>query len=234
MIRPRRIVIPGWLHHVTQRGNHRQTVFFSPQDRFVYLGLMARYFPIYEVTLIGYCLMGNHVHLALIPEKETSLANGVGHLHNDFARWQNIQCNRSGHLWQNRFYSCPVEEERVKEVLSYVELNPVRAGLVENAWDWEWSSARAHVTGMDESGLLDMNYWRRRFNEEEWKLYLGQVAQQKSIFSRIRRATATGRFLGDEATARRLEVELGRPLLPQKRGRKRKSGPTPAMKLCKE
>ncbi len=224
MARFLRIVLPGWVHHVTQRGNHRQVVFFSPMDRHVYLRLLARYFSRYEISLIGHCLLANHVHLALIPARKDSLGNGVGQLHHDFARWQNIQRERNGHLWQSRFFSCPVEDERVWEVLSYVELNPVRAGLVQKAWEWEWSSARAHASGTDESGLLNMDYWRKVFNEEEWKRYLEEAAALKSAHDLVRRMTATGRLLGSEATARHLEGELGISLLAHRRGRKSKSG----------
>ena len=130
MTRRPRVVIPGWVHHITQRGNHRHSVFFSPHDRNIYLSLLADYFPLYEIHLIGHNLMDNHVHLVVIPEKENSLADGIGQLHHDFALWQNIQHRTSGHLWQNRFFSCPVEEDRVWEVLAYVELNPVRANMV--------------------------------------------------------------------------------------------------------
>jgi len=176
--------------------------------------------------------MDNHVHHVVIPAREHSLAEGIGQLHHDFARWQNIQRNTSGHLWQNRFYSCPVEEDRVWGVLSYVELNPVRARMVENAWDWEWSSARAHVSGSDPSDLLDMNYWRRTFDEVTWKIYLEEMAAEKSIPAGIRRATSMGRFLGSDETAKRLEGELGKRLLPRRRGRKRNPTPEP-VKLVK-
>ena len=115
-----------------------------------------------------------------------------------------------------------MEEERVWQVLGYVELNPVRAGMVENAWDWEWSSARAHVTGSDSSGLLDMSYWRRTFNEVEWRKFLEQLLANEAINKKIRRATAGGYFGGNDATARRLEQELGKQLLPGRRGRKPK------------
>lgn len=225
MTRFSRIVLPGWAHHVTQRGNHRQAVFFSDHDRLVYLRLLSKYLRLHDIALIGFSLMDNHIHLVAIPEKEHSLANGIGRAHHDFARWQNVQCNTTGHLWQNRFFSCPVEEDRVWEVLSYIELNPVRARLVENAWDWEWSSARAHVTGSDPSGLLDMNFWRKKFNEVGWRKYLEQMAGEKSLQTCIRRATATGRLLGSVATAQQLERELGRSLLPKRRGRKPSQAP---------
>jgi len=222
MTRRPRIVIPGWIHHVTQRGNHRQKVFYSDHDRVVYLQLLEEYCSKWGMQLIGHNLMDNHIHLAVIPEREDSLSNGIGQLHHDYALWQNIQCHRNGHLWQNRFFSTPVEEERVWEVLAYIELNPVRAGMVEFAWEWEWSSAQAHITGYDPTGLLNMSYWQKQFNAMEWKDYLERINGEESIWKNIRNATMRGLFLGKEETALQLEHELGKQLLLRKRGRKLK------------
>jgi len=162
MARRARIVIPGWPHHVTRRGNHRQAVFFSDQDRIVYLDLMSHHFTIYELSLIGNSLMTNHVHFVIIPSTAEALSLGVGRLNQDYARLQNMRHGQTGHLWQNRFYSCPVEPGRIWEVLAYVELNPVRARLVDKAHEWKWSSAQAHVSGIDGSGLLDMTLWQQK------------------------------------------------------------------------
>ncbi|HYK88399.1 MAG TPA: hypothetical protein VE398_06495, partial [Acidobacteriota bacterium] len=120
-------------------------------------------------------------------------------------------------------FSCPVEEDRVWSVLGYIELNPIRAQMVENAWDWEWSSARAHITGEDPTGLLDMDFWREHFDGAAWREYLEKMAKEKSLADRIRKATARGRFFGSDETARQLEVQLGREILPKKRGRKSNS-----------
>ncbi len=220
MTRRPRIVLPGWMHHITQRGNHQQQVFYSNHDRNVYLRLVAEYFPKYGLRLIGYCLMDNHVHLAVVPETESSLADGLGILHHDFARWQHIRCGKNGHLWQNRFFSCPVEDELVWDVLSYVELNPVRAQMVKHAWNFEWSSARAHIDGDDTVGLLDMDFWRETACQMEWKEYLIKRLAADSLRDRIRRSTAKGLFLGEDSTARKLEEELGKQLILRKRGRK--------------
>lgn len=222
MTRLARIVLPGWVHHVTQRGNHRQNIFFAQTDRLVYMRLLEKYFPLHGVVLIGYCLMTNHVHLSVIPRAACSLGNAIRRLHHGFARFQNLLRDRTGHLWQERFFSCPVEDERIWQVLGYIELNPVRVRLVANAWDWEWSSARAHVTGVDSSGLLEMGLWRKNFDGAGWKNYLEQMARDQSLSDRIRKATATGRLLGNDATAVLLEKELGRPILPMSRGRKPK------------
>jgi putative transposase len=220
MTRLARIVIPGWVHHVTQRGNHRQTVFFGDNDRLVYIALLAKCLSLHDILLVGYCFMGNHVHLAMIPKSESTFGKGIGQMHHDYALWQNVQRNQNGHLWQNRFFSCPVEEDRVWDMLAYIELNPVRAGLVANAWDWKWSSAQAHIGDNDPSNLLDMNYLRKTFTAEEWKQYLMKVAAEREMATQVRTATATGCILASEETVRRLEQKMGRALLPQKRGRK--------------
>jgi len=221
-VRGRPALGSGWVHHVTQRGNNRQAVFYSDNERLVYLRLVGEYFPLHGLTLVGYNLMTNHSHLAVIPDLEDSLALGVGRMHNDYSRWHNVQHGRHGHLWQSRFFSCPVEEDRVWGVLGYIELNPVRAHMVEHAWDWEWSSARAHVTGVDPSGLLEMDFWRKHFDGAAWRDYLEKMAADRSLTERIRKATARGRFFGSEVTARLLEVQLGREILPKKPGRKPK------------
>src|SRR5262245_66682086 len=110
MPRRPRIVIPGVAHHVTQRGNNRQQVFFSDADFRLYLDLITEYAPRFGVAVLGYCLMPNHVHLIVVPEAETSLARTLGAAHSEFALAVNASAGRSGHLWQNRFFSCPMDE----------------------------------------------------------------------------------------------------------------------------
>jgi len=214
-----RVVIAGCPHHVTQRGNRRQNVFFSDSDRTVYISLMRKYFCLSHLQLAGYTLMTNHVHHIPIPEFANSLAKGLRLLHQDFSRWQNIQQNVTGHLWQNRFFSCPLDEDHFWKALRYVELNPVRAGLVRDAWEWPWSSARAHITGVDDSGLLNMEMWGSRFDGNSWKEFLkeGLTASDRD---HIRMATRTGRPLGTDDFVRQLEKLTGRSLRPRKPGPK--------------
>lgn len=222
MARTARIVIPGYPHHVTQRGNHRQAVFFDDAERDFYLVLMRKYFALFQVQAAGYSLMTNHVHHIVSPAMPTSLAKGIGRLHNDFARWQHIQRDLTGHLWQNRFFSCPLDEDHFWKALRYAELNPVRAGLVQYAWEWPWSSARAHVSGVDETGLLNMDLWKSRFDGSRWKEFLEEGLRASDEQDRIRMATRTGRPLGGEAFVRHLEALTGRSLRLQKPGPKKK------------
>jgi putative transposase len=215
-----RIVIPGCPHHVTQRGNHRRIIFFSDSEREFYLKLLRQHFSIRAIRMEGYSLMPNHVHQALIPPTLDSLARAIGRLHNDFARWQHMRQNLTGHFWQNRFFSCPMDEDHFWEALRYIELNPVRAGLVKHAWDWPWSSARAHVNGADDTGLLSMNLWSKRFNGVQWKEFLEEGLAAGDTIRQLRMSTQTGRPLGDREFIRRLEKLTGRKLLRQKPGRK--------------
>ncbi len=123
-----------------------------------------------------------------------------------YCRYQNLRCHRTEHLWQARFFSCPVYDNW--EVLAYVELNPVRAGMVRDPRDWEWSSARAHLNGEDHSGLLDMEIWRQHFDPVSWREYLRQAAMRADVIDRIRKATSAGRLCAPDAIAKRLMQEL--------------------------
>jgi putative transposase len=206
MSRLPRLIIPGYPHHVTQRGNHRQRVFFSDEDYRFYIELLHRQIETREVSLLGYALMTNHVHDALIPRTIDSLSRCMRILSRDYSRFQNLLHNRTGHLWQGRFYSCPVYDPW--EMLAYIELNPVRALMVADSSDWKWSSARAHLTGEDPSGLLDMDLWRKHFDRYSWREYLMLAGCRSEIRDRIRKATTAGRFCGPEEIAKELEKKF--------------------------
>ena len=149
MPRTARIVIPGLPHHVTQRGNNRQDVFFSDADRKVYLELLGQQCETFGLAIDGYCLMTNHIHLIATPRDEGSLAKAVGRTNLYYTRYINRLHGRSGHLWQDRFFSCPLDDQYFWTAMIYVERNPVRANLVRKPWRCPWSSATAHVTGID-------------------------------------------------------------------------------------
>jgi REP element-mobilizing transposase RayT len=108
-----RVIIPGVAHHITQRGNNRQPVFLSNESRQFYLDLLVRNAARHGARILGYCLMDNHVHLAAIPDREDSLARTLGPTHSEYALFLNRAGDRSGHLWQNRFFSCPMDESHL-------------------------------------------------------------------------------------------------------------------------
>jgi putative transposase len=122
MPRTKRVVAVGYPHHITQRGNYRQDVFYSEQDRAVYLSLVAAYAADFDLRLLGFTLMTNHVHWVAVPGRPDSLARAFGRAHNDYSRWFNIKNHRAGHLWQNRFFSCPLDPAHLAQAMRYVEL----------------------------------------------------------------------------------------------------------------
>ena len=131
MARIGRVVIPGIPHHITQRGNGRQVVFDADTDRLVYLDLLRKYSEEYRLTLWAWCLMSNHIHLLAVPERPNSLDRALARTHSDYARYLNIKRRSCGHVWQARFYSCPVGADHIWTTMAYIEQNPARAGLVK-------------------------------------------------------------------------------------------------------
>jgi len=202
-----------------QRGNNRQDVFFVDADRKAYLSLLGEQAARFGLSVIGYCLMTNHVHLIVAPRTADALAKAVGRTDFKYAQLVNRRHNRSGRLWQSRFYSCPLDDRGLLAALVYIEQNPVRAGLVRRAWDYRWSSARAHCGGRDETGLLDMARWARlRPRAGEWRETLRRrQADDEAAMIRVR--TSTGRPLGGDSFMSKLEKLLGRRLRPMPPGR---------------
>jgi putative transposase len=217
------VVAVGAPHHVTQRGNNRQKTFLYDSDCRFYLALLADQSRRHDLGMLGYCLMPNHVHLIVVPQRPDSLARALGRAHNLYSRWFNRLRRRSGHLWQNRFYSAPLGRDHLLTALRYVDLNPVRAGLIERAVDYRWSSAGAHVSGRDSSGLLDLAAWAEICPRNDWAPYLEAATQQEALLARIREATRSGKPLGDKLFVDELrqkagfELELRPPGRPPKR-----------------
>lgn len=140
--------------------------------------------------------MPNHVHLVVVPASEESLGHAVGKVHGHFTQYANRTRGTSGHLWENRFYSCPMDERHVICALRYVDRNPVRAGLVEHPRDYEWSSAMAHAGESDRWGLIRMARWEELLGlfGIDWSQYVEEVDQEREI-EELREHTARGVFL---------------------------------------
>ncbi len=220
MPRRPRVVFPDVAHHVTQRGNDRQAVFHSPDDRRLYLDLLRRQTVRSGVRVLGYCLMTNHIHLVAVPERENSLAQCLARVHSEYALAHNRAEGRCGHLWQNRFYSCPLDERHLITALLYIDLNPVRAGLTATPCEWPWSSARAHTVELARDAVLDCDWagYCRFWDYREWRdLLLAGMPDGES--SAVREATRTGEPLGSPEFVVGLERQVGRRLRLLPRGR---------------
>jgi putative transposase len=144
MPRHARFVIPGVPHHITQRGNHRGPIFFSSGDQEAYLLLLRHHATQRGIAILAYCLMPNHVHLVATPSAPDSLFCMLRDVHGQFAMRVNRMRELSGHLWQGRYFSSPLDANYLVNAVRYVELNPVRAGLVATAELYMWSSAATH------------------------------------------------------------------------------------------
>lgn len=220
MSRVGRIVAPGVPHHVTQRGNRRADVFVDDSDRHAYLRLLATACQRHGVALWAYCLMTNHVHVIAVPATERSLSLAFRDAHTAYALRFNSRYRLSGHLWQGRFKSCPLDEDHLWAAVRYVERNPVRAAMVPCASDHPWSSAAPHC-GLGHDPLLD-----DRFPPpgviDDWAAWLSD-ANDEVTDERLRTHTRVGRPCGAPPFIERLERQLGRRLRPKPAGRKPKS-----------
>ena len=209
MPRIARAVATNVPHHVVLRGNDQQDVFHQLEDYQFYLSLLEIYLPKFNVEMLGFCLMTNHIHEILIPHEEDSLAKALCRIHSRYAQYVNLGLGRTGHLWQDRFYSCPLDAPHLWTALSYVERNPVRAGMVAQAWDYPWSSATAHVTGQDSSGLLNMDLWESTYTPVHWRESL-EEDDDPAFRRRLWKATLRGRPCGSDSFIQEIETQLGR------------------------
>jgi putative transposase len=140
MPRAHRIQVAGGIFHVTTRGNRRQLIYDDDADRQQFLVLQTRALRRHGWRRLAHCLMPNHFHL-LIETPRPNLAAGMHQLNSGYAHYFNERHRLTGHLFERRFDSRLVEtEEHMEEALSYIALNPVKAGLCEHPWEWPWSS----------------------------------------------------------------------------------------------
>ena len=218
MPRIARVVIADLAHHVTQRGNGRQFILATDVEREVYMKLLRQAVEAHELLVVGYCLMTNHVHVVLIPPQAGALAEAFQEVHGRYAAYWNVAHATCGHVWQGRFYSCPMEAGHWWTALRYVELNPLGAKMVAEATAWPWSSAAAHCGTVPPDACLDMPTWGKAWNPATWRNFLAEGEGEAEVRA-IRRSTQRGRPLGPAEFTRALEERTHRRLAPGRRGR---------------
>jgi len=218
MARFARLIVPGYPHHVTQRGVRSVEIFANDEDRFAYLEFMKEESLRFGVSFVTWCLMTNHVHLIAIPEVDDSLARAIGEAHRRYTRRKNFAEGVRGYLFQGRFGSCVLDQNHLLAAGRYVERNPVEAGMVEHATDYRWSSARYNC------GLADSDFLVRKRTlpamVNDWTAFL--LGVDKDVETRVLQSVRTGRPAGDEGFVEMLESATGRSLKPRKPGRRRK------------
>jgi len=215
MARIARVVVPDVPHHVTQRGNRRQKTFFNDDDYRTYLSLTEKFCRESQTQIWAYCLMPNHVHLVMVPAHEDGLRKPLAAAHRRYTGFINSREGWRGHLWQERFYSAPMDERHLLATVRYVERNPVEAGLCDNPAEWRWSSAEAHLVGRSD-GLVRVQAMLDRVSD--WASYLAQETDPETLDT-LERNLRVGRPLGGPEFVERVEKTLGRCLQPKKRGR---------------
>lgn len=215
MARLARIVVAGMPHHITHRGNRKCVLFWDEPDRKTYLRILLDQVVKIGLRIWAYAPMTNHVHFVAVPSAEESLGVFFRNVDGTYADYFNTKYNQVGHLFGERFKSSVLDEPYLWKAVRYVELNPVRAGMVERAQDYPWSSAAAHC-GLREDPLLSGDL-PLLGQVTDWSSWLtGELARDEMDLLRGR--THSGRPCGDDAFLRTLSTQLGRDLLPKKRG----------------
>ena len=153
MTRSARIVLPGVPHHITQRGIRQSNIFIDDYGRLFYSDLLLEASERHSMFIHSYTWMTNHVHIVAVPASEDTFEKVFRRTHSEYARQFNKKYKLRGYLWQDRFFSCPMDESHYWAAMRYVERNPVRAGMVSRSEDYEWSSASAHC-GLSSDRLL--------------------------------------------------------------------------------
>lgn len=218
MSRIARVVGPGLPHHIVHRGNRRERIFLQEDDWKHYLSLLNKSCERYSVSVWAWSLMPNHVHLLLCPQDIWGLAKTMQRVARNYSLSINQRHGWSGRLWESRYYSCVVEKESyLWAVCRYIEMNPVRAGLVSKPEEWQWSSARAHLLGEEEE-QIKLYRWLKENDRKDYTMFVQrEVLTEELLF--IQQTTSSGRPLGKGNFVTDFERHLGRRIRPNKRGR---------------
>lgn len=210
MPREARIVLPGYLYHITQRGNYRQNVFSDDQDRVVYLKNINKCCDKYGMDIFSFCLMDNHVHFIVRPETKSSLSKVFSVAHMKYSHYFNKRFNVAGHLWQGRFYSCMLEGSHVEKAVRYVEQNPVRAGMAKYPWEHHWSSSKARLGIHYE--IIQLADIREYIKTDDWKGFLiGECCEEDRRV--LRERTIHSSVWGTDVFIKGIESFLGRKII---------------------
>jgi putative transposase len=214
-----RTVCAGVPYHVTQRGNRREQVFFTDQDRLAYLRWLRGYTTKHDVDVLAYCLMTNHVHLIVVPATEEGLHRTLKPLNMRYAQRINRSQGWKGHVWQGRFFSSALDDAYLWAAIRYVECNPVRARMADKAEDYPWSSASAHCGMRSDPLLTEKPLWQRRFEAiSDWSAWLALGDEQRSL-EVLRLHAAKGLPCGSPQFIETLEKATGRLLQYRPQGR---------------
>lgn len=222
MPRIARVVVADYPHHIIQRGNNRQLVFFNDSDRQLYLKLLKKYSLECGCRIKAYCLMDNHVHLLAIPLKSDSLAKIMQKLSLTFTQYINKKYKRTGRLWECRFHSCLVDRDAYLWAVSkYIERNPARAGIVVYPQEYEWSSVGISTALHCLDGWIEPVWKDYLGSREEYIKFLNQSESEKEIRN-MQKAVFSGKPIGTERFIESMHKETGINMVIRPVGRPKK------------
>ena len=227
MPRRPRIIVPGTPLHIIQRGNNRQDCFFADEDYLLYLAWLKDYAKSTKCAIHAYALMTNHVHLLLTPKRKDSAGNLMKRLGQRYVQYVNRTYQRSGTLWEGRFRSCIVQPETYLFTCQhYIEMNPVRTGMVEHPEEYQWSSYAINAHGEQSKLIKPHSLYKKlgKKKKERQKAYQKLFGHELDTvkLDQIRKATNGGFSLGDESFHAQMSTKLGRRVTPGKAGRPKK------------
>lgn len=228
MARLPRLYLPGCAQHVIQRGNNRELCFYNDADYKVYLAFLRDSAAKYSVDIHAYVLMSNHVHLLVTPGEERGLGRMMQALGRRYVRYFNDTYCRTGTLWEGRYKSTLVDTDRyLLTVYRYIELNPVRAGMVNHPSEYPWSSYQCNALGeaaqliTPHTGYCQLGVNARECRRAYRALFRGRI--RDSEITAIRESTNKAWVLGGERLKAQVKSETGRRPSPLGRGGDRKS-----------
>jgi putative transposase len=170
----------GVPYHIAHRGNHKQDLFKSDEDRMYYLSLLHRCSRMTGTRIAGFCLMSNHIHAIAIPSSLAGLSRCFGSAHRRYSMFLNERNGLRGSNWEGRFYSDAMDQRHTVNALRYIERNPVEAGLVKSAWEWRWSSAAQHC-GLEPHWPLLTTDIRAEADPFAWRVALGDPMAENEL-----------------------------------------------------
>ena len=228
MARLPRFSLPGQPQHVIQRGNNRDIIFVDNRDYQFYLEKLYDTCLRFGCNVHAYVLMTNHAHLLLTPKTEKAISQVMQSLGRYYVQYFNYRYQRTGTLWEGRYKSTLIDaEDYLLACYRYIELNPVRAGMVEHPHDYIWSSYRYNALGVHDPLITEHTlYWQLGCNAGERQASYRQLFQHlisRDMLSTIRDATNKAWVLGNDCFRERIETLLERRAAPRSRGGDRKS-----------
>ncbi|MEM8833293.1 MAG: transposase [Pseudomonadota bacterium] len=218
MARQARIIVQNHPHHISQRGNRGESIFFEKDDFSTYMEILQKSLKDFDLDLLSFCLLPNQIHLLITPKEKDDLSRCIGETNRQYTRYINQKKDWTGHLFQNRFFSYAMDDQFVLRAARFIETLPVTAQITEKPQNYLWSSAKFRIKTIENSPIKPFNMFHL---DQNWESFLNRLMDPEEL-KKIQTHLQTGRPRGNSLFLDMVEKEIGRTVRPQKRGRKPK------------